>query len=250
MSSIEFLIKSNKKLAYAQTPGASPGVVFMGGFKSDMTGAKALALEAHCKTQGRAFVRFDYTGHGKSSGKFEEGTIGSWKQDALDIIDSVAKGPQLIVGSSMGGWISMLVARERPKQVAGLIGVASAPDFTEHLIWDKFTKAQKAEMEKKGVVYVPSCNDQPPYPITRALIEDGRKHLLLGGTIDIHCPVHLMHGMLDEDVPWQVAFAINEKLATKDVRTTLIEKGDHRLSEPDNLAALCKITCKMLARIG
>ncbi len=249
MSHIQTLAQKNKTLAYVQIQGKSPTVVFIHGFRSDMTGTKALALEEWCVSNDQSYIRFDCSGHGKSSGKFEDQTISSWKQDVLDILDHVAKEPVVLVGSSMGGWLALLAARERKKQVLGLVGVASAPDFTENLIWEALSKKQKEEVVKKGKTVIKSEYDAAGYPITRALIEDGRKHLLLGGEIDITCPVHLIHGMKDEDVPWQISLSINEKLVSKDVRTTLVEEGDHRMSSAKDLQLLTKSVGKMLEKI-
>lgn len=228
-------------LAYHHTKGKLPGIMFLGGFRSDMTGTKAMALDAFCKTQRRSFTRFDYSGHGQSSGKFEEGTIGAWKRDALALLDEVAEGPQVLVGSSMGGWLMLLVAMERPERVKALVGVAAAPDFTQTLITQHFTKKQKKEMLTQGKVMLPDCNGGTPYAITKELLLESRAHMVLNGPIPITCPVRLMHGMKDEDVPWEFSLSLNEKLESKDVRVKLITNGTHRLSEPENLATLCKI---------
>ncbi len=227
-------------IAYHATPGKSPGVVFLGGFASDMTGTKATALEEHCRGEGRAYVRFDYLGHGASSGKFAQGTIGRWADDAVAVIDAATQGPQVLVGSSMGGWIMLLAALARPERVCGLVGVAAAPDFTEDLVWNTFDAAQRQALMRDGVVDLPSDYSGEPYPITRALIEDGREHLLLHGPIPVACPVRLIQGMNDADVPWETAFRIAEKLISDDVEVTLVKSGDHRLSEPDDLARLCR----------
>ena len=250
MIKVQFLERGDKRIAYMRHAGASPGVIFCGGFRSDMTGSKALALDAWARERGRAFLRFDYRGHGASSGAFEDGTIGQWLEDALDAFDILTEGPQVVVGSSMGGWIALLMARARPERVAGLVGVAPAPDFTEHLLREKMTKAQTRELEKTGRFNAPACNGAPPYVITRELIEEGRKHRLLGAEIPVDCPVHLLHGMKDEDVPWQISLSINEKLRSKDVKTTLVEDGDHRLSEPPQLASLCRIVERMCGKVG
>lgn len=238
-------LKGSGKLAYNKVNGHSPGVVFLGGFRSDMTGVKALALEEFCKRQGQAFIRFDYRGHGQSSGDFADGTIGMWKEDALAVFTRLTKGPQILVGSSMGGWLALLLAIEKPRRVAGLIGIAAAADFTEHLMWDKLTPKQQEEVKRKGSVMVPS-DMGPPYPITRALIEEGRKHLLLEYELPIYCPVRLLHGMKDEDVPWEVSLSINEKIAGSDVKTILLDEGDHRLSNPKDIEKLLSVTEKML----
>src|SRR5690606_6235599 len=215
-----------------------PGVVFLGGFASDMTGTKATALEAFCRARGQAFLRFDYTGHGQSSGAFEEGTIGRWTADALAALDELTAGPQILVGSSMGGWIMLLVALARPERLAGLVGIAAAPDFTEDLVWAALTPEERETLLRDGAVRRPSAYDPEPYPFTRALIEEGRNHLLLRAPIDITCPVRLLQGMRDPDVPWQTALRLTERLTGDDVHLLLIKDGDHRLSRPANLDRL------------
>lgn len=217
-------------IAYECLPGKVPGVVFLGGFHSDMNGTKATALASKCHSAGRAFVRFDYTGHGISSGKFEEGTIGRWAADAIAILDNVSEGPQVLVGSSMGGWLMLLVALARPDRVVGLVGVASAPDFTEDLIWNKLSNEARATMTREGLWRRPSEYEEADYPITMRLIEEGRNHLLLDGSIDIRCPVRLIHGEADNDVPWQVSHRLSQALRSDDVTLTLVKGGDHRLS--------------------
>ena len=235
------------RIAYHRLEGASPGIVFMGGFRSDMTGAKALALETFCRARGQAFLRFDYSGHGEADGKFEECTIGQWKEDALSVLDTVTDGPQILVGSSMGGWIMLLAALARPERVAGLVGVAAAPDFTESLIWQTLKAKEQKALLKKGRMEVPDCYGTEPYVITLQLIEEARRHLLMGQKkIAIRCPVRLLHGMLDEDVPWQFSMALNEKLETEDVKLNLIMDGNHRLSEPKHLAILGRTVEKLL----
>jgi len=242
-------LKNSDQIAYCKTEGKGPGIIFLGGFLSEMTGEKATAVEAFCKQRGQAFVRFDYRGRGQSSGVFEDHTIGTWKEDALAILSKLTKGPQLLIGSSMGGWLALLLAMEKPKRVAGIIGLASAPDFTEHLIWEKLTKAQQQEIIRKGKITVPS-DMGGVYSITRKLIEDGRNHLLLHKReIPIDCPVRLLHGLKDDDVPWEVSLSINEKLASQDVKTILIENGDHRLSKPEDIQKLLSITEKMLEKL-
>lgn len=227
-------------LAYHVTSGAAPGVVFLGGFMSDMTGAKAMALEDHCRARGQAFLRFDYLGHGQSSGAFEEGAIGRWAEDAIAAIDELTEGPQVLVGSSMGGWIMLLAACARPARVAGLLGIAAAPDFTEELIWRGFDDDQRATLHREGVINMPSDYGEAPYPITLNLIEEGRDHLLLGAPIAIDCPVRLLQGMKDQDVPWRTALSLAEKLTSEDVEVTLIKGGDHRQSEAPDLARLMR----------
>jgi len=226
-------------IAYCASPGKGPGVMFCGGFMSDMTGTKALALDAFCRGPGVAFVRFDYLGHGASSGRFADGTIGRWAEDAIAVLDAVTEGPQIVVGSSMGGWIMLLVALARPERVAGLLGLAAAPDFTEDLLWATFDPATRDRLRREGVVHAPSDYGEP-YPITRTLIEEGRRHLLLRETIAIDCPVRLIQGMADADVPWRTALRLAERLRTPDVETTLVKASDHRLSEPADLDRLIR----------
>jgi len=225
-------------IAYRQTAGAAPGVVFLPGFRSDMNGAKALALEAHCVARGRAFLRFDYQGHGESTGRFEDGTIGQWTADAVAALTALTDGPQVLVGSSMGGWIMLLAARAHPGRVAGLVGIAAAPDFTEDLIWGRLDPRQRAALMADGIIHAPSEYDAVPTPITRALIEDGRHHLLLDRPVAVHCPVRLLHGMRDPDVPFGRALRLADALLSADVEVRLIKDGDHRLSRPQDLAIL------------
>jgi pimeloyl-ACP methyl ester carboxylesterase len=203
-----------------------------------MSGTKASFLDSFCAARGLAYVRFDYSGHGASSGRFEDGTIGGWAEDAIAIIDRVADGPLILVGSSMGGWIMLLAALARPARVAGLVGIASAPDFTEALIWDGLTDDDRRRLLRDGRLEVPSSYAETPAIISRALIEEGRRHLLLGAPIGIRCPVRLLHGMADADVPHRLSLELAQRLASEDVRVTLIKEGDHRLSRTEDLALL------------
>lgn len=242
-------------IAYHRTEAApgmegAPGVVFIHGLMSDMDGGKALHLEAHCRKTGHAFTRFDTYGHGASSGAFPDGTIGRWRDDLLAILDRVAPGPQVLVGSSMGGWLMLLGALARPQQVAGLVGIAPAPDFTEDLMLPGLTEAQKAEMAERGRVDIPSEYGDEPYVISRALIEDGRNHLLLRGPMDIRCPIRLLHGMRDTSVPWEVSLRIQERVASEDVEVTLVKAGDHRLSSDADLARLSATLDALLGQVG
>ena len=225
-------------LAYHATPGEAPGVMFCGGFTSDMTGTKALALEAHCRARGRAYIRFDYGGHGASAGRFEDGTIGAWADDAIAILDQACAGPVVLVGSSMGGWIMLLVALARPERIKALVGIASAPDFTEDLLSAGASAEQRRQLESEGYWMQESAYGDPPYPITAALIEDGRRHLLLRAPIPIACAVHLLHGQRDPDVPWQTSLRLAERLTSEDVTVELIKAGDHRLSTERDLARI------------
>ena len=225
------------ELAWALTPGRGPTSVFLPGYKSDMTGAKALETEAFCVANGLACLRLDYSGHGASGGPFDEGTIGRWTEDALLLIDRLTKGPLVLIGSSMGGWIALLAALARQARVAGLIGIAAAPDFTEELMWGGMTPEERAALARDGVLHVPSQYGDP-YPVTMRLIEDGRRRLVLDRPIPLACPVRLLHGQRDPDVPWQTALRIAERLEAEDVRITLVKDGDHRLSRPQDLALL------------
>jgi pimeloyl-ACP methyl ester carboxylesterase len=227
-----------RRLAFCRTPGAAPEVLFCGGYTSDMTGTKALALERFCRERGRGFTRFDYSGHGASSGDFADGTIGRWAEDALAIVDRVTAEPLLVVGSSMGGWIMLLIALARPARTRSLIGVAAAPDFTEDLLLPRATPEQRRALAAQGYWLQPSAYGGAPYPVTRQLIEEARAHLLLRGPIAIRCPVHLLHGQRDPDVPWQTALRLAERLEAVDVTVELIKAGDHRLSTPADLAQL------------
>jgi pimeloyl-ACP methyl ester carboxylesterase len=237
-------------IAYRPTPGKGPGVMFLTGFRSDMQGAKALAVEAFCRAQNRSFVRFDYTGHGESSGAFADGTIGRWTEDAALVLDRATSGPQVLVGSSMGGWIALLLARARPARIAGLVGIAAAPDFTEDLVHDVLDAEARERLARDGRIVMPSAYDPEPCVITRRLIDEGRNHLLLRGPIPVAQPVRLIHGMEDHDVPWRTSIRIAERLASADVEITLVKGGRHRLSEPADLARLRAIVDALLQRIG
>ena len=236
-------------IAYRTVEGAGPGVMFLGGFMSDMTGTKATALEAHCRQAGRAFVRFDYSGHGESGGAFRDGTIGAWRDDALAVLDEVAGGPQILVGSSMGGWIMLLVALARPERVAGLVGVAAAPDFTEDLIWSTLDDEGRQRLTETGEIVMPCDYDEEPYPITMGLIEEGRSHLLLRAPIPLDCPMHLLQGMVDEDVPWRTALRVAELVESGGVVVELVKDGDHRLSRDQDLERVC-VAVDTVARAG
>ena len=226
------------RLAYARTPGRGPGLVFLGGFLSDMTGTKATFLDSWCRARGQAFLRFDYAGHGASGGRFEDGTVGRWAADAVAVLDALTDGPQILVGSSMGGWIMLEVFLARPERVAALVGLAPAPDFTEDLTWQMWDEATRQRLLQDGVVVEPSAYHPAGSPITRALIEDGRTRLRLRGKIPFRGPVRLLHGMRDEDVPWQTSLRLAEALESDDVRLLLLKDGDHRLSRGPDLALL------------
>lgn len=228
---------------------ARPGIVFLGGFMSNMMGAKAEWLDAFARQAGLPYLRFDYTGHGDSGGAFVASTIGAWLNDTLDVLDRLTAGPQVLVGSSMGGWLALLAALKRPDRVRGIVGVAAAPDFTEDLIHGELTPDQVATLMRDGILHVPSDYGDTAYSITRALIEEARAHLLLRAPIGITCPVHLVQGLADPDVPWRTALRIMEKLAGSDVAATFIRDGDHRLSRPEDLAQIGAAVAAV-ARLG
>jgi pimeloyl-ACP methyl ester carboxylesterase len=240
--------EDGETIAYHRTPGKSPGVVFLTGYRSDMTGGKALRLERLCRERGQAFLRFDYFGHGASSGAFTDGTIGRWADDAVFVLDRLTEGPQVLVGSSLGGWIMVLAALARPGRVAGLLGIAAACDFTE-TIPALLSDAQKRVLERDGVVPVYSPYDPEPTPVTQRILEDGRRHLVLGGAIALGCPVRLIHGMADPDVPWQTSMRLAERLRAADVEVTLIKAGGHRLSEAPDLDRLTATLDALLRRL-
>ncbi len=239
---VQFLKQSNGlNIAYHQYTGTNPklpGVVFCGGFMSDMEGSKATFLENLCKSREQSYVRFDYTGHGQSDGAFTDGTIGSWKKDALTVLEHLTTGPQILVGSSMGGWISLLIAQMRPENITGLVGIAAAPDFTAERL-GFLTKEQEQEINENGIVYIPSDYDEP-YPVTKALLSDGDDHLLLNTPINITCPVRLLQGKMDKPVPWEKANRIKDLLVSDNVEITFIDDGDHSLSRPQDLEILKK----------
>ncbi|MDX2073541.1 MAG: alpha/beta hydrolase [Alphaproteobacteria bacterium] len=312
----EFLETPAHPLAYRTQEGSGPTVMFCTGFMSDMAGTKAETLSTHCAARGQSFIRFDYSGHGQSGGDFMDGTIGQWKRDTLAVLDELTEGPVVLVGSSMGAWLALLAAMERPERIKALIGISAAPDFTERLIWQKLAAAQQQELLEKGVFYAPSCYGEAPYPITRRLIEEARSHLLItpspsacaqalrrdklgGGSglrppkpLDIggwrhprsdgennaplltsplqgeDIPIHLLHGTRDEDVPVEIAHLLVERLKSSScgpqrgstvsmdsaqpsgsqndntrIQLALIEGGNHRLSEPEDLRLLCRTVC-------
>jgi len=248
-----------RAVALREHLGAIPGLFWLSGYKSDMKGTKAEALAHWAELTGRAIVRFDYSGHGESSGVFSDGTIGRWLADSLAVFDACCRGPQILIGSSMGGWLALLMVRAlrqrpppfppplagegregAPASVAGLVLVAPAVDFTEELMWKRFTPAIKRELEEKGVWARPSEYSPEPYLVTRHLIEEGRNHLLLGGMIETGCPVRILQGVEDPDVPWRHAVELVSRLASDDVVLTLVKDGDHRLSRPEDIERLIR----------
>lgn len=245
MNAPEFLnMPGDRQIAYHKTQktdseSAFPGIVFLGGFKSDMEGTKALALEAWAKSVGRAFLRFDYTGHGQSSGAFTDGCIGDWARDAEDAISALTDGPQILVGSSMGGWISLLLAKRKVKSVVGLVGIAAAPDFTRRM-WADMDAAAREEMQATGQWSRPSEYSEDPYIITEKLLNDGEQNLVMASPLVVDFPVHLLQGTADEDVPVEVAMGILGHVEGPDIRVTLVKGADHRFSEPREIALLIK----------
>ena len=236
----EFLERPNgQHIAYIKTEGDNdlPGIVFLGGYMSDMTGSKATALEEFAKSSKQNFVRFDYMGHGQSSGKFTDGTIGQWTEDAIAVIDELTTGPQILVGSSMGGWISLLLARAMPERIAGLVTIAAAPDFTEDSMWAGFTDAQKAELAEKGQVALPSDYGEP-YIITKRLIEEGRNTLVLRDPLPLPFPTRFLQGTADADVDTSVALRLLDHAKGSDMRLTLVDGADHRFSDSACLALI------------
>jgi len=235
------------RLAYLQREAwpqsQKPGLIWLGGFRSDMRGGKATFLDEFAANQGRAYLRFDYSGHGESEGAFEDGAIGDWAAEALAIFRALTKGPQIVIGSSMGGWIALLLARAlaasgEADRLAGIVLIAPAVDFTEELIWPQLPDAVKETLQRDGVWLRPATEEGPGYPLTRRLFEDGRNHLLLGGEIRSWCPVRILQGMQDAAAPWRHTMKLVEHLAADPVIVTLIKDGVHNLSRPQDLAAL------------
>ncbi len=240
-----------RRIAYHRSPGAGPGVVFLSGFASDMEGTKAVWLNAWAQRSGRAFVRFDYSGHGQSSGAFADGCIGDWFEDACAALLMLTDGPQVLVGSSMGGWIALLLARALPERVAGLALIAAAPDFTEDSLWAGFSLAERSELDRSGAVSRPSAYGAPQV-FTRRLIEEGRGHLVLREPLRLPFPVRLLQGTADQDVPPGVALRLLEHADCPDMALTLVKGADHRFSTPDCLArigaAIDEVTAAARAR--
>ncbi|MBK8198340.1 MAG: alpha/beta hydrolase [Acidobacteria bacterium] len=234
-----FTSPEGRRLAFRKTAAPAGGVTFvwLSGFKSDMSGGKAMAVEAWAKAAGHGTLLFDYSGHGLSDGAFEDGTISAWRADALAAIDTQTDGRLVLVGSSMGGWMALLAALARPQRVKGLVLIAPAPDFTEKLMWPEFTPAQQAEIMGEGFTLRPSDYGEP-YRITRALIEDGRAWSILDGNIEFDGPVRILQGMRDPDVPWGHALALASALTTGQLLLTLVKDGDHRLSRDKDIARL------------
>jgi pimeloyl-ACP methyl ester carboxylesterase len=249
-----------RAIAVRQRAGALPGLFWLSGYRSDMKGTKAQALADWAERAGRACLRFDYSGHGESEGKFTDGSIGLWLEDSLAVFDACCHGPQILIGSSMGGWLALLMVRalqqrraassplvvqgggsDAAASIAGLVLIAPAIDFTEELMWKQFTPAIKRELADKGVWERPSAYSAEPYLVTMKLIEEGREHLLLGGMIETGCPVRILQGVQDPDVPWRHAVELTSRLACDDVVLTLVKDGDHRLSRPEDIERLLAV---------
>ena len=244
----EFLeTPQGRRIAYNRIAGQGPGVVFLGGFRSDMQGTKAIWLEEWAQARGRAFLRFDYSGHGESDGRFEDGCIGDWLEDAVAAISALTTGPQVLVGSSMGGWISLLVARAMPDRLAGLVTIAAAPDFTEQGFWAAFGPAEREMLLRDGQVAIPS-EYGAPYVITRRLIEDGRNHLVMSASLDLPFPVRFLQGTADEDVPAHWAISLLDHATGPDMRLALVKGADHRFSTPDCLDLIGASVAEVLER--
>jgi pimeloyl-ACP methyl ester carboxylesterase len=235
-------------IAYRRRDGIEPGLMFLGGFRSDMSGTKATALDDFAAATGRAYTRFDYRGHGASSGRFEELALGDWIADGLEVLDRVAEGPQILIGSSMGAWVALHLALLRPGRMAGLVSMAAAPDFTEELIWARLDEGQRERMRREGRIERPSAYAPEPDILTLRLIEDGRSHLLLGRPIALPCPARLIHGTADADVPWVFSLRLLDRLQSADARLTLIKDGDHRLSEPPQIEAMLAAVAELASR--
>lgn len=236
-------------IAYRKREGRGPTLVWLGGFKSEMTSTKPEALDAWAAREGRAFVRFDYDGHGASSGDFRDGTVTHWREDALAVVDTLTNGPLVLIGSSMGAWLALLSTLARPERVAGLLLIAPATDFTEALLWASYRPDVRATIMREGEWLWPSAYDSEPYPITRRLIEDGRKHLLLDAPIPINCPVRIAQGMADPDVPWEHAMRLVGRLGG-DVEMMLVKSGDHRLSKPHEIALILNMLAALADQVG
>ena len=232
-----------QKIAYMQQAGTANknnknGIIFCGGFRSDMTGTKAAALADWADKKSRDYVRFDYFGHGQSSGEFSDGTISHWRGDIPHILDKLTQGKQILIGSSFGGWLAVMAALDRPERVAALVLIAPAIDMTQRLMWERFSQKARAKLQQEGLIYDPSKYDPEGYPITHNLIEDGRDHLLLHNKIAVDIPVRILHGQRDDAVPWQLSLELAEKLTSHDVELHFMKNSDHRLSEPHEIARL------------
>ncbi|CAI2932059.1 alpha/beta hydrolase [Aminobacter niigataensis] len=254
-STPDFIEVDNTRIAVRYQDGAAPGVVWLGGYKSDMLGTKAETLATWAAGEGRAFLRHDYSGHGESGGAFADGTISRWLAESLAVFRKFTKGPQMLVGSSMGAWIALRMNDELNKagegdRVAGLVLLAPAPDFTAELVEPALTEAQRKDLAEKGYFEEPSEYSPEPYIYTRALIEDGRQNLVMTGPIHTHCPVHIIQGLADPDVPHSHALKLMSLLPADDATLSLVPNGDHRLSRPEDLDLLTRAVSEMISRVG
>ncbi len=249
MTSPQTLLRPDgQTIAYHRLAGSPPGIVFLAGLRSDMTGTKALYLDEYCRRDGRAYVRFDYFGHGRSSGEFALGTVGRWAEDAVAVLDELTQGRQILVGSSIGGWIMLLAALARAPRIHALVGGAAAPDATEDLLWPRLDAAQRNTLLTTGSVTLPSEYDPAGYTYSRGLIEEGRRHLVMARPIALDCPARLLHGLRDSSVPWQTSLRLAEQLTSRDVAVTLVKDGDHRLSTAPDLARLAATLDEVVSR--
>jgi pimeloyl-ACP methyl ester carboxylesterase len=243
---VEFLTLADGTLAYQRQAGDTnrPGLLFLGGFASDMTGTKASFLAERCAEKRVSFTRFDYRGCGQSPGKFTDSTIGMWFEDTLAVFDQLTQGPQIVVGSSMGGWLALLLAKARGQRLKALIGIAAAPDFTEDLVWDKLTSPQRDILLRDSLIYEDNAPPDHRIPLTLKLVEEARNHLVLREPLSVPCPVRLLQGMQDDEVPWTYAPRIAAHIAQEDVGVTLIKNGDHRLNQPENLELVWRMAAE------
>ncbi|MDR3325909.1 MAG: alpha/beta hydrolase [Rhodospirillaceae bacterium] len=233
-------------IAYNKLNGENPGIVFIHGFKSNKNSEKALAIENFCANHNKAFIRFDMSGHGESAGNFEDGTISSWTNDVIDVLDSLTSGPQILIGSSMGGWLMLLATLARCNRIAGLFGLAAAPDFTEELIFNSFNEKQKETLLRKNYIMIKNCSEA--LLVSNKLIKDGRKHLILQKQINITCPIRLIHGQKDNDVPWNTALRLQERLVSDDVEVILIKSSDHHLNKPDDIVLIKEVLDSLIKK--
>ena len=246
----DFIEGPNGRLAYLFREGRAPGLVWLGGFRSDMRGGKAEAVWGWAREHGRACLRFDYSGHGESGGAFEEGSISRWASDAQFMLTRLTQGPQILIGSSMGGWIAGLVAKRAPERCAGMALIAPAPDFTTELMAPQFSNAQRIALDRDGRIALPSEYSDAPTVITKALIEDGARNRILDKRIPVSGPVRILHGMADRDVPWSHGLRMADALTSDDVVVTLVKGGDHRLSDDAGLARLIGLVTEVVEGVG
>ncbi|MEE2773925.1 MAG: alpha/beta hydrolase [Pseudomonadota bacterium] len=246
-------LDNGKKIAFVKSyfneVSELPGVMFLGGLRSDMEGTKACFLESLCKKKRINFIKFDYTGHGMSSGKFEDGCIGEWFADACEVFDKLTSGEQILVGSSMGGWISLLLAKKRSERLAGFTGIAAAPDFTENSMWASFSEQQREELTNKGRVFIPSDYSAEPLHVSKKLIDDGRRHLVLDSKLKFNFPVRLLQGMKDKDVNFKQAVQLGEHISCENLKVTLVKNADHQFSSEECLKILSQTVEELFIKV-